>query len=424
MTKNQHGKNLQDSSKQFFFHEDSTNPLPGLESDAIVIMGFIAQSKFSMGYYEEAEELSHEMLKLCSKSLNENHKDNLSLANSFSSYKDFHNFLASYSALGIIRQQLGKADCINIFRSIISLAIRNLNQDMVRVAAYNLGCSLLDFGGFDKIIEAKECLEDSLALCSPENKNNRSQCLVQLGRAYYEENINFLHIRENSCLMDATLYKPIEFMEEALSLIDGADFYRLGRTHSFLGNAYMLVDPSKGLWHFQQSLLYKEKYASYFDCALSKKQIALAFLKIGRYSDAKIYAISAKQTLEVDSTISQDSIEDINNLINYIDELIKSKEAIMEWSNIPTSVADILDKISDLNKRSDIIEEAIKGILTASSNDRMSLMYKALDKMSEPVKQIKCRIDNELLGEFLQFCSSKSLRPNVILCGALMKLFS
>ncbi|MCI0458446.1 MAG: hypothetical protein L0Z62_15890 [Gemmataceae bacterium] len=88
---------------------------------------------------------------------------------------------------------------------------------------------------------------------------------------------------------------------------------------------------------------------------------------------------------------------------------------------IPAEIIRALDSLGQTYALSEVVTRALKSILEGTSQDRMTLMQFAQELMGGPMVALPAvPVDDNLVADFHSLCTSKMLRPEVLLTGALM----
>ena len=91
-------------------------------------------------------------------------------------------------------------------------------------------------------------------------------------------------------------------------------------------------------------------------------------------------------------------------------------------TQLPESVVAKLQALGGRDAVSSVMNRALRFILAGSPSDRMEMMQQALPVMDEPMADYPaCDLDPSVAVSFDQYCSSKMLRAEVILTGALLQ---
>jgi tetratricopeptide (TPR) repeat protein len=205
----------------------------------------------------------------------------------------------SLEALGHIRREVGRAECVPAYEEALELYERISGQHEAAILAFNLGHAFKNLPALRNLDQAERWYRRSLELRDERDRLGRGQCVGQLGYVAWE------HFREAR-----TAGQPVEellrHLNEAVRLYHGAldllpadAVNDLAVTHNQLGAIYGDAgDLDRAVQHFRESIHYEETQGNLYGAAQTRFNVAIALLNAGRGADALEYAEAALRGFE------------------------------------------------------------------------------------------------------------------------------
>jgi hypothetical protein len=231
---------------------------------------------------------------------------------------------ASLHELGEIQREQGKAECANSYQEAIPFLQRIGDRAAEAVAAFNLGRAYTELPDLRDLGAAEGWYRRSLALRDEGDRLGRGRCYNQLGYVAWER---FQDAREAGA-PEAELLEHLNaalgFYHQALALLPPDAVDSLAVTHHQLGSIYGDAgDLERALYHYNQSIHYKEMAGNIYGAGQTRFNIALALARAGRFDDALLYARAARRNFEPYGQGAAEMMQRTEGLIAWIEQAMR-----------------------------------------------------------------------------------------------------
>jgi tetratricopeptide (TPR) repeat protein len=225
---------------------------------------------------------------------------------------------ASLHELGEVQRETGRAECVAAYRESFDLAQRIGDGAGAAVVAFNLGHSHVDLRD---LAEAERWYRRSLELRAEGDRMARARCLGQLGQVALERFWEAQRAKQSEGVLLRHLHDALGFYRQALEMTPPDAIGQLAAIHNSLGainrNAGQL---DRALHHYRESVRYQESAGDLHGAAVTRYNVALAFLDARRFADARDYAHAALRNFQTYGAGAQQDIQDTLDLIARIDK--------------------------------------------------------------------------------------------------------
>lgn len=222
----------------------------------------------------------------------------------------------SLHELGVIRRELGRADCVPVYEEALELSERIGDRALAAACAFNLGHAFKDLPTLRDLEQAERWYRRSLELCAEGDRLVRSRCLKQLGMVAHERFREAQTAGRPEEELLRHLNEAARLYHEALDLLPPDAVNDLAVTHNALGAIYSDAgDLDRALPHYRQAIHYMEQSGNLYSASQTRFNVALAFLRAGRRTDALEYAEAALRGFESYGGRAAENVEKTQRLI-------------------------------------------------------------------------------------------------------------
>ncbi|HEX5720183.1 MAG TPA: CHAT domain-containing protein [Thermoanaerobaculia bacterium] len=225
----------------------------------------------------------------------------------------------SLEALGHIRRESGRAECVPVYEEALELYERFAYRVEAAVCALNLGHAFNYLPALRDLHQAEGWYRRSLDLRDERDRMGRGRCMAQLGSVAYAR---FLDARtaerpEEELLLH--LNEAVRRYQEALELLPVDAVDDLAVAHNQLGAIFGDAGHlDRSVQHFREAIHHAEAQGDLYGAAMTRFNVALTLLRAGRRADALEYAEAALRGFEPYEAGAANEIEKTRGLIAYI----------------------------------------------------------------------------------------------------------
>lgn len=230
---------------------------------------------------------------------------------------------SSLQQLGHVLSETGSPDCVRALEEAIDLAASIGVRRGEAICAFNLGHAFLNVATIRNLDTAERWYRTSLSLLADDDRSGRGRCLGQLGGVALERFDDGRAAGANSETLSGHWDAALQAYREALDTFDADDLTSLSVTHRQLGIVYRragAVDPA--LAHYSQSIALEERAQNPFGAAQARFNAGLVLFDAGRLSEARAYAVAARDQLRLLGTGAAALLGKAENLLAAIEAAI------------------------------------------------------------------------------------------------------
>jgi tetratricopeptide (TPR) repeat protein len=228
---------------------------------------------------------------------------------------------ASLQRLGGILHNQEDPSCLAHYQEALALVQNIHDASGESMVATSLGNANLDVPALRDLDQAQRWFQQSLGLQSELNRVGRAQSFGSLARVAYARFIEARAARQPESELRSHLRAAVDGYQQALDLFPADDAQNLGITHNQLGNIYSEAgDTRRGLYHYQQSIKFKEVRGDTYGAGMTRRNIALLLQGDGRPGDALLYARAALHDWERTGGGAAQDVARIRDLITELEQ--------------------------------------------------------------------------------------------------------
>jgi len=222
----------------------------------------------------------------------------------------------SLNVLGAIRYELGRVDCVPAYEEALELSERIGNRAEAAHCAFNLGGVFINLHALRELDQAESWYRRSLELREERDHLGRGRCLSQLGQVAWERFDEAQRTRRNNEDILRQINEAASLYHEALDLLPMDAVNELAVAHNALGAIYdqtKYVD--RTVEHYRKAIQRFEQAGDFFHAAITRYNVAVAFTRANRQTDALEYAKAALRGFESYGERAAEMIERTRRLI-------------------------------------------------------------------------------------------------------------
>ena len=227
---------------------------------------------------------------------------------------------ASLHQLGEMLTKSGSPDCVLALKEAIDLAAAIGDRRGEAICAFNLGHAFLNVATIRNLGTAEHWYRTSLALLADDDRAGRGRCYAQLGRVALDRFDDGRAAGADAETLLGHLNAALRAYRESLDAFGADDLASLAVTHNQLGVVFRrggAVD--QALAHYRQSIAFEEQAQNPFGAAQTRLNIGLMLLGADRLSEARAYAVAARDQLRQLGPGAAELLQDTENLLADID---------------------------------------------------------------------------------------------------------
>jgi tetratricopeptide (TPR) repeat protein len=225
---------------------------------------------------------------------------------------------ASVHELGQIQRERGGAECVAAYRESFDLFQRIGDSPGAAAGAFNLGNA---YTGLHDLTEAERWHRSGLELRAEGDRMGRAACLGELGHVALERFAEGRRAKQSEAVLLRHLNDALGFYHQALAMTPPDATGQLAVIHNQLGVIYGDTgELDRALDHYRESIRYKESAGNLYGAALTRYNVAIELLKVGRLADARDYAHAALRNFQTYGASAQQDIQSTLDLIADIDK--------------------------------------------------------------------------------------------------------
>jgi len=226
---------------------------------------------------------------------------------------------AALHALGQIRRELSRADCVPAYQESLDLSEQIGERTGATVCAFNLGRAFMELVALRDLDQAERWCRRSLDLLDERDRLGRSRCLHQLGTVAQERLQEARAAGQPAEEILRHFNEAAGFFHEALALTPADAVSELAITHNQLGVNYRQAgDLDRSVEHYREAIQLHEQAGNPYGAAETRFNVAATFLIAGRRVDALEYAEAALRGFEIYGERAAELIEKTRGLIAMI----------------------------------------------------------------------------------------------------------
>jgi tetratricopeptide (TPR) repeat protein len=234
---------------------------------------------------------------------------------------DIRTLAVSLQALGDIQRELGQPECVKSYEESLNLAEVIGDRPVAAICAFNLGSAYLNISALIDLAQAERWYRRSLEMYEEHHRQDRAQCLGQLGRVAFERFLEARKAQQSEEEILRHLTDALQFYNQALELIPSNAVLELGVIHNALGVILDEADDhDSALRHYRESIRYHELRGHVFSAAQTRYSVAIALAQSGRLADAREYAYAALRNFETYGDRAAEQIQKAQRLIELIEQ--------------------------------------------------------------------------------------------------------
>ena len=200
----------------------------------------------------------------------------------------------SLAQLGDIQREQGQPECVTTSQEAITLYQRIGDRAAEAIRTFNLGHAYKNLPALRDLAQAERWYRRSLEMYEEHHRQDRAQCLGQLGLVAYERFLEAQAAKQPEEELLRHLNDAARFYHQALDLLPPNAVDDLAVTHNQLGLIYKDAgDLDRALTHYRESIRYGEAAGNFYEAANTRFNVALALRDAGRLADAWEYAHAA-----------------------------------------------------------------------------------------------------------------------------------
>lgn len=206
---------------------------------------------------------------------------------------------ASFGLLGHIEWRQGKPGCIVSIKEQYNLNFSIGYLPGAAIAAFNLGHAYMIVPGLQDLVQAESWYRKSLELRQDQDRQGQAICYSQLGQVAtmrYSKTVAASGRNEEAW---NHLVEAERLYQQALDLLPADSVQYLAVAHNQLGLVYTDAgNLDRALFHWREATRYFEQENNWYNAATTRYNIALNLAKVGRFTDALLYADAARRNYE------------------------------------------------------------------------------------------------------------------------------
>ena len=189
----------------------------------------------------------------------------------------------SLEALGHIRRELGREECIPAYEEALELFEQIGERAGAAACAFNLGHACKDLPALRDLDQAELWYRRSLELFGEQEQHRRGQCLGESGNVAWSRFSEARAAGRNEEELLRHLNEAVRLYYEALNLVPPDAVNELAVFHNQLGVIYRNAgDLDRAAGHFRESIHYEEMQGNLYGAAQTRFNVALGFAQAGR----------------------------------------------------------------------------------------------------------------------------------------------
>ncbi len=228
---------------------------------------------------------------------------------------------ASLGLVGLIRLELGRADCVAAYEESLNLNESIGDRAGAASCAFNLGRAYVATTTLRDIRQAECWYHRSLELTDEHDRMQRGRIQGQLGLLAIER---FEEAREQERPEDEQLQllnEAANSYQEALKHFPADAVDELAVTHNQLGNILCRMgDSLRGVEYYRDAIRYREKQGNGHGASRTRINVAVALVAAGRLQDALEYVRAALRGFESYGKSATVDIQKAHELIELIEQ--------------------------------------------------------------------------------------------------------
>ena len=289
-----------------FIDPATDGPLPGREENWSLVTSYRVQLAREARQWVEAEHLQKILVEWVRRRARDDNTNSL------------RTLAASLHELAEIQRKTGRAECVAAYRESFELAQHIGDDPGAAVVAYNSGNAYI---GLRDLAEAEVWCRRSLELRAESDRMGHARGLGQLGLVALERFREARQAKQPEAVLLRHLKDALGSYRQALEMTPPDAVGQLAAVHNQLGAAYGEAGQlDRALPHFRESIRHKESAGDLYGAALTRYNVALAFLNARRFADARDYADAALRNFQTFGASAQQDIQKTLDLIADIDK--------------------------------------------------------------------------------------------------------
>lgn len=222
----------------------------------------------------------------------------------------------SLEALGSIRRELERAECVPTYEEALRLSERIGDHAEAAICAFNLGHAFKNLPALRDLGQAEHWYRRGLELRDERDRLGRGRCVGQLGSLAYER----FHEARTAGRPEEELLRhlneAVRLYHEALDLLPADAVNELAVVHGQLGAIYGDAgDLDSAVQQFRAAIQFSEQASDLYRAAQIRFNVAVALFDAGRRVDALEYAEAALRGFESYGERAAEMIERTRRLI-------------------------------------------------------------------------------------------------------------
>lgn len=214
-----------------------------------------------------------------------------------------HNCLRSLAVslqvLGDVLREQARWECVAHYEEAIRLYQRIGDRRAEAATAFNLGSAYIEISDLRDLDQAYRWHQRSLELHDKDDRLGRARCMGQLGMITYARFKEARNISPGDEELRMHWNGAAVAYHRALDLLSTDAVPELAVIHNQLGNIYGEVGKFEtALQHYQTAIHYKEVRGDVYGAGKTRRNVAVALVKAGRFEDALCYAEAALRGFE------------------------------------------------------------------------------------------------------------------------------
>ncbi|MEA2601106.1 MAG: hypothetical protein QOF89_2098 [Acidobacteriota bacterium] len=223
----------------------------------------------------------------------------------------------SLEGLGLIRRDLKQADCVLAYEQAFELSERIGDQAEAAICAHQLGRIFIVLPALRDLDKAERWYRRSFNLFDERDRLRRGECLNELGNIALERFREARATAQPQAELIRHLNEALRLSQEALELLPPDAVTSLAVAHNLLGiihsNAQGYLDIT--VQHYREAVRLFEEAGDRHRAAGSRFNIAMAFARAGRRTNALEYAAAALRGFESYGPGAAEDVEKTRGLI-------------------------------------------------------------------------------------------------------------
>ena len=230
----------------------------------------------------------------------------------------------SLHILGAIQREQGVAACVNNHKESYDLMLRIGDHATAAAGAFNLGRIYTEVPSLCDLVQAEGWYRRSLELFAEQDQLGRGRVLSQLGYVAYKRFLEAQQTKEPEKMLLEHLNAALQAYQEALGMLPSDEIESRAIIHNQLGAIYTEAGQTDhAVAHYRESIRYKEQAGNLYGAATTRFNVANAYGKARRFTDALEFAQAAQRNFAQFGASVADQVAQAQGLVERIEQAMR-----------------------------------------------------------------------------------------------------